>query len=73
MYKMKISSRKKLKNYIKLSVLVILLGVLLIIYMMRVEDELGALPLLLILSGTVWFVVNKIAIKKLLQSFTQEK
>jgi len=55
----------KTKNiYTILSVLTILIGVLLIIYMIKVEDEPGALPLFLIIIGTVWFVVNQVQIKK---------
>lgn len=62
---MKMKPVKKTKNiYTILSVLTILIGVLLIIYMIKVEDEPGALPLFLIIIGTVWFVVNQVQIKK---------
>jgi hypothetical protein len=32
--------------------------------MIRVEDEVGAIPLLLILVGTVWFIITHLQIKK---------
>jgi len=40
-----------------LSVLTIVLGVMLLIYMIVVESEPGAIPLLLIAVGTIWFLV----------------
>jgi hypothetical protein len=58
---------QKLKIYTTLSVLTIVLGVILLIYMIRVEDEPGALPLLLIMIGTVWFIINRVKTKKQLQ------
>ena len=55
---------QKLKLSKVLSVLTILLGTALMIYMIRVEDEPGALPLILIIIGIVWFIVNRYQIKK---------
>lgn len=40
-----------------LSMLTIVLGVVLLIYMIAVESEPGAIPLLLIAVGTIWFLV----------------
>ena len=40
-----------------LSVLTIVLGVMLLIYMIVVESEPGAIPLLLIAVGTIWLLV----------------
>lgn len=41
------------------SIITTVLGLTLLIYMIKVEDEPGALPLFLILVGTVWFFVNR--------------
>jgi len=46
------------------SVLTILFGITLMIYMIKVEDEPGALPLFLIVVGTVWLIINQVQIKK---------
>ena len=35
------------------------LGVLLLLYMIIVEDEPGAVPLMMIAVGIVWFVINR--------------
>ena len=64
---MKKEISKKLKIYTALSVLTILFGVILLIYMIRVEDEPGALPLLLVIVGIVWFIINRVKTKKQLQ------
>jgi uncharacterized membrane protein len=55
---------EKLKLSKLLSVLMIVLGVVLLIYMIMVEDEPGALPLLILIIGIVWFVRNRNQIKK---------
>jgi len=47
-----------------LSLLTILLGTVLLVYMIKVEDEPGAIPLILIIVGIVWFVVTRYRIKK---------
>lgn len=54
----------KLKWGTILSALTIFLGTILLIYMITVEDEPGALPLFLILIGTVFLIVNRYQIKK---------
>lgn len=46
------------------SILTIGLGIVLLIYMITVEGEPGALPLLLIIGGSIWFLVNRYLIKK---------
>lgn len=58
---------QKLKLSRMLSVLTILLGIALIIYMIMVEGELGALPLILIIIGTVWFFINRYQIKRVIR------
>ena len=57
----------KLKWGKALSILIILVGTILMIYMITVEDEPGALPLFLILIGATWFIVNQYQIKKQLR------
>jgi hypothetical protein len=64
---MKNKISQKLKNYRFFSVLTILSGVILIIYMINVEDEIGALPLVILLSGIGWFFRNQVQIKKQLR------
>jgi len=41
------------------SLLITLLGVLLLIYMIVVEDEPGAIPLLLIIIGSIWYIFTR--------------
>ena len=50
-----------------LSLLTVFLGFVLLIYMIMVEDEPGALPLLLIITGVGWFIISRNQIKKKLQ------
>ncbi len=64
---MKNKIKKSLKINRILSTLTIFLGAILMIYMIKVEDEPGALPLLLIIIGTVWYIINNYQIKKQLQ------
>lgn len=56
----------KLKLYRTISLLIVVLGILLLVYMIKVEDELGALPLLLIIVGIVFFIRNNFQIRKVL-------
>lgn len=51
---------QKLKYYQIFSALSILLGAALMIYMIKFENELGALPLFLILMGIIGFIVVNI-------------
>jgi len=50
-----------------LSLLTVFLGFVLLIYMITVEDEPGALPLLLIITGVAWFIISRNQIKKKLR------
>jgi len=52
------------------SVLTIFIGAVLLIYMIAVEDEPGALPLILLIIGVIWFVITKYQIKKRAQRET---
>lgn len=55
---------QKLKWGILLPVSSISLGIVLMIYMIKVEDEPGALPLLLIIIGAIWLIINQYQAKK---------
>ncbi len=61
---MKKTLSKNLKINRILSILFLVLSLLLITYMIIVENELGAIPLFLIISGIIWFVMNEIQIKR---------
>jgi hypothetical protein len=52
------------------SVLTIFIGAVLLIDMIAVEDEPGALPLILLIIGVIWFVITKYQIKKRAQRET---
>lgn len=60
--KKEISQKQKWSRI--LSALIILLGTILMIYMVNYEDEPGAIPLILIIGGIVWFAINQYQIKK---------
>lgn len=55
-------NRKRLVHT-ALSLLVIALGVALLIYMITVEDEPGALPLALTLGGIAWLVIARVRMR----------
>ncbi len=61
---MKNDTRKRLKNSRTGSIITLLLAIALLVYMITVEGELGALPLLLMLTGCVWFTIVQIQIQK---------
>jgi len=46
-----------------LSLLMITLGVFLLAYMILIEDEPGAIPLLMIIIGVCWYLVTKRSLK----------
>lgn len=43
-----------------LSIVLITVGLMLMIFMITVEDEPGAIPLFMILSGIVWFFKTRL-------------
>lgn len=51
-------SKKKLKLYKLISALIIAVGALLMIYMISVESEPGAVPLLLLITGTGGYLLT---------------
>lgn len=54
----------KLKLQRLLAVMIATIGILLLTYMITVENEPGALPLLLITSGTGWLLVTYLRSQK---------
>jgi VIT1/CCC1 family predicted Fe2+/Mn2+ transporter len=61
---MKKDINQKLKWNIMFSFLILLLGAILLIYMIIVEDEPGALPMVLILTGMVFLIINWLKFKR---------
>lgn len=59
---------RKLKINRILASLMVFFGTILIIYMIRVGGELGALPLLLIIAGMAWLIVVQNRIKRHLRN-----
>lgn len=55
---------QKLKLSRMLPILTALLGIAVMIYMITTEGELGALPMILIILGILWFIINRYQIKK---------
>lgn len=66
---MKTENIKKTSMQSLLSKLVIAIGILLMVFMITTESEPGALPLFLILVGTIWFFITKFRLRS--QSRTQ--
>lgn len=60
---MKTDLHKKLKIQSLLSVLLAVIGIVLMTFMIIVESEPGALPLLLILVGAGWYFITKFKIE----------
>ncbi len=55
---------KNLKWNFIFSFLVLLLGSALLVYMIKVEDEPGALPLILIITGITFLIINWFKLKR---------
>lgn len=54
---------EKLKMHRWISILITSIGVVLMVFMVIVEDEPGALPLLLIVIGTGWYFITRSRMK----------
>jgi uncharacterized membrane protein YdjX (TVP38/TMEM64 family) len=67
---MKVEISQKLKTYRIASLFTIFFGVVLLVYMIRVENEPGALPLLLILSGLILYIVTRVIIRQQMKQET---
>lgn len=50
---------KKLKMHRIISILITVIGITLMMYMVIVEDEPGAIPLLLIVTGSGWYLITR--------------
>lgn len=55
---------KSLIRYRYIAGTIISLSILLLIYMVTIESEPGAMPLILLITGTIWFFMNERTIKK---------
>lgn len=60
---METDQSKKLKMYKLLSLLTIFIGLASLTFMIVVEDEPGALPLVLIVTGTGWYFFTRLKIR----------
>lgn len=47
------------------SIIAILTGVILVTYMITVEGELGAIPLLFLIIGVILFIISKLKFKNI--------
>ncbi|MEX0721277.1 MAG: hypothetical protein WD059_11455 [Balneolaceae bacterium] len=56
---MKSNNSKKLKMHKLISILITLIGIALMTFMVIVEDEPDAIPLLLIVLGTGWYFITR--------------
>lgn len=55
---------KKLKLHIILPVLITVIGIALMVFMITVEGEPGAIPLMLIAIGIGWYFITKFRMRK---------
>ena len=62
---MKTEQDNKLKPQKIISMIITFLGIILLIYMITVEDEPGAIPLLMIVTGSGWYFITKSRLKTL--------
>lgn len=62
---MKTDRSKKFRMQKLISVLITVIGVSLMAFMVIVEDEPGAIPLLLIVTGTGWYLVTRYRIQSM--------
>ncbi|MEL7833191.1 hypothetical protein [Fodinibius sp. Rm-B-1B1-1] len=56
---MKLDSQKKGNTHTILSILITVIGLALMVFMITVESEPGAIPLLLIVIGIGWYVISR--------------
>lgn len=61
---MKTETNQKLKWNIIFSFLILLLGIILLIHMITIEGEPGALPLVLTLTGITFLIMNSFNLKR---------
>lgn len=63
---------KKLVLYLTISILITLIGIVLIIYMITIEGEIGLLPTVLVLIGTPTTIFFHIKFKQEQNAFLKE-
>ncbi len=56
---------KKHKTQKLLSLLVLLVGIILLVFMIITEDEPGAIPLLLVIFGAGWYLFTRSKLRSL--------
>lgn len=56
-------TRRKLMMHTRLSMVILAVGLVLMVFMIRTESEPGALPLLLIVVGTGWYLATRARIR----------
>ncbi len=56
-------TREKLRVHAILSALTLVVGLVLLVYMIRVESEPGALPLLLVVLGLGWQIATRVRMR----------
>ena len=57
------NTMKKLRVHAFLSVLILVIGLVLMAYMITVESEPGAIPILLVILGIGWYFVTRFRIR----------
>ncbi len=62
---MKTEKNNMLKMQKQISVIIIVIGIALMIMQITLESEPGAIPLLLIISGSVWHFITRARIRSL--------
>ncbi|MEX0647675.1 MAG: hypothetical protein WEA56_05010 [Balneolaceae bacterium] len=60
---MKTNNSKKLRMHKMISILITFVGILLMTFMIIVEDEPGAIPLLLVAAGSGWYFFSRFKIR----------
>ncbi len=63
---------EKLKLQKLISMLTISIGIVLLIYMINVESEPGAIPLLLIVLGAGWYGITRVRISRIKRNAPME-
>lgn len=54
---------KKLKKQARLAAIPFVLGGVLMIMMITVEDEPGGVPVLLVLAGLIWYLITRLRMR----------
>lgn len=60
---MKTDNEKKEQSLTGIPLLILVLGLLLMVFKIYADSEPGALPLLLVLVGSVWYIARRIQLR----------